>query len=139
MSKLGIGAMLHQLGGGSDHNTDEFYGRRIVSAEIKDDRLRIGFDDGEHIALWDNGQSCCESRYMTTDDNVADLVGKTLTLIEPKKHEEKDCEYGGSHEMVFIEIQAKARTKVTTVTLVTHNEHNGYYGGFGLTITKVPV
>lgn len=123
--------MLHYLGGGSKHSADEYYGKTIAAAEIKDNRLRIGFGDGKTIEIWDDGQSCCESRYMSTDDDPASLVGQTLTRIETKDAPNLPDEYG-EHEQVFIEVG----TDKGFITIANHNEHNGYYGGFGLTITE---
>lgn len=129
---IGIGAMLHILGGGTEHVSTEYYGRTIEQAEIKDNRLRLTLDGGKQIEVWDNGQSCCESRYMSTDDDLSSLVGHKITRIEAKNG--PDIEDGGeSHEQVFVEIA----TDKGHVTIANHNEHNGYYGGFGLTITEV--
>lgn len=128
---IGIGAMLHQLGGGSEHSASEYYGRKITAAEITDDRLTLSLDDGKKIAIWDNGQSCCESRYMRTDDDVKSLVGHKLTRIEAKDAPTEADEYG-EHEVVFVEVG----TDDGFITIANHNEHNGYYGGFGLTITE---
>jgi hypothetical protein len=135
MSQAGIGAMLHYLGGGSEHNAAEYYGRAIKSVTLNNEahpnRLEIAFEDGTQISIRDDGQSCCESRYMTTDDDPCTLVGKRLTKVEPKEHKEKNGDYD-AHEMVFVEVAAEGEH----ITIVNHNEHNGYYGGFGLTITE---
>ncbi len=134
MSQPGIGSMLHYLSGGSRHNPDEFYGRKITSAALDDNKLKLSFGDGTAIVLWDDGQSCCESRYITCDDDLNKIVGGELRRIEAKRTEDKaDPEGWGDHEMVFIEIG----TDECFVTICTHNEHNGYYGGFGLTIDTV--
>lgn len=128
--------MLHALGGGSRHNPDEFYGRKIIAAALCEvnggntNGIRLTFDDGSAIRIWDDGQSCCESRYTTTDDDLSKIVGGVLRRIETKPAPEIKGEYGEEHEQVFVEIG----TDECFVTLVTHNEHNGYYGGFGLTI-----
>jgi hypothetical protein len=134
--------MLHYLGGGSKHSASEFYGRKIVAAELvkdkprgsldssPDESLRLTFEDGTKIAIWDDGQSCCESRYMTTDDDVQSLVGHRLARIEAKDGPSGDADYD-VHETCFVEIG----TDDGFVTLTNHNDHNGYYGGFGLTIT----
>lgn len=136
MSQPGIGAMLHRLSGGSEHDPKEFYGQTILTAEIADDRLKLRFMNGKGIEIWDNGQSCCEHRHMTTDDDVKSLWGQTLTRIEakpgPDVPEDNDG-WGGCHEQVFVEIG----TDKGFITIVNHNEHNGYYGGFGLTITEL--
>jgi hypothetical protein len=131
---MGVGAMLHILGGGSANSADKYYGRVIASAVLdsEGERLRIGFTDGTIIEIWDDGQSCCESRYMRTDDDVSSLVGGTLIRIEAKDGPEQEGEYGDAHEQVFVEVA----TDKGFITVANHNEHNGYYGGFGLTITE---
>jgi len=130
----GIGAMLHYLGGGSNEDLDRFYGRKIHNAVFDDDEnfFEIEFEDGGKIRITDQGQSCCESRYMTCDDRPEDLVGGELTRIEVTKHEDKEEGYG-CHETCFLIIES---TKMS-ITVCTHNRHNGYYGGFGLNISEV--
>jgi len=133
MSQPGIGARLHYLGGGSEHSADEYYGQKILAAEITDDRLCLSLSpSGKTIEIWDNGQSCCESRFMTTDDDVKSLVGHELRRIEAKDGPDGEDEYGECHEQVFVEVG----TDKSFITVVNHNQHNGYYGGFGLTITE---
>ena len=132
MQMIGFGAALHYLSGGSAHSADEYYGQRVTAAAIDDERLTLTlFPSGKVIQIWDNGQSCCESRYMTTDDDVQSLVGHELRRIETKDGPNQTDGYG-EHEQVFIEVG----TDVGFITIVNHNEHNGYYGGFGLTITE---
>jgi len=128
---MGIGAMIHYLSGGSEHSASEYYGQKILSAEIVDNRLRLGLKNGKTIEIWDNGQSCCENRYMSTDDDVSSLVGKKLTQIACKEGPTVDEDYN-VHEQVFVEVA----TNKGFITIANHNEHNGYYGGFGLTITE---
>ncbi len=129
MSHPGIGAMLHYLSGGSQHSSDEYIGATVTKAEITDDKLNLDFADGRRVSLWDNGQSCCESRYMRTDDDLQGLVGKQVTAITVK-HTEEPGEYD-AHEIAFVEIACGD----SHVVIANHNEHKGYYGGFGLTIT----
>lgn len=131
MSQPGIGAMLHYFGGGSKHSASEYYGRTICGAEIIDNRLRLTLDGGKEIEIWDDGQSCCESRYMTCDDDLKSLLGHKITRIETKAGPNTDAEYD-VHEQVFVEVG----TDKNFITIANHNEHNGYYGGFGLTITE---
>ncbi len=130
---LGIGAMMHYLSGGSKESADKYYGRKIKAASMKNEKLNIAFEDGSEIQIFDNGPSCCESRYMRTDDDVNWLVGKTLKAINTKPADNKTGEYGEEHECVFLEID----TNEGCITFSNHNEHNGYYGGFGLTINEV--
>lgn len=129
---LGMGAILHQLGGGSPKNASDYYGRKIVTASLDNDEIKLGFDDNVTIRIWDDGQSCCESRYITCDDDIKDLIGKKLTKIEVKNHKEETGEYE-EHEMAFVEINAEG----SSITFCTHNQHNGYYGGFGLSLDVV--
>jgi hypothetical protein len=125
--------MLHHLGGGSRHSANEFYGRRITKAALVEgdspNGIILQFEDGVTIRVWDDGQSCCESRYTSTDDDLSKIIGGTLRRIEVKEAPPVADQYG-EHEQLFVEIG----TDECFVTLVTHNEHNGYYGGFGLTI-----
>lgn len=130
-SMLGIGAMIHLLGGGSEQDPGKYVGRKITSAAIEDDRLRLSLEDGTKISIWDDGQSCCESRYMRTDDDIQSLVGHTLQRIEARGGPRDDGEFD-VHETAFVEIG----TEAGFITIVNHNEHNGYYGGFGLTVTE---
>lgn len=134
MSRLGIGTMLHILGGGSKHEPKEYFGLEIADAEFSETSLTITFENGKKIRLWDDGQSCCESRYMTTDDDVKSLIGHTLVRIDAKHGPDEAGEYEDAHETIFIEIG----TDQNFITIVTHNEHNGYYGGFGLKIDEIP-
>ena len=135
MSQPGIGSMLHILSGGSEHSASEYYGQKIIEARLKKDdpaTLTLKLENGKTIELSDDGQSCCESRYITSDDDPESLVGEILRKIEVKKSEEKEGEWG-THEICFVEVG----TDKSSITLCTHNEHNGYYGGFGLTIKEV--
>jgi hypothetical protein len=132
MAQLGIGAMLHRLGGGSANSADKYYGRTICGAEIKDNRLVLTLDGPQKIEVWDDGQSCCENRYMTCDDDLSSLIGHKLARIEAKDAPNQLAEHD-EHECVFVEVG----TDNGFITVTNHNEHNGYYGGFRLTITEV--
>jgi len=131
MSQAGMGAMLHALGGGSKESPEKYYDKIIKNAEHKNDEFLLAFEDGTSIKIFDDGQSCCESRYLTCDDNPKELIGQKLMNIEVKDTKEKECEYD-VHEMCFLEIQGNQ----SSITFCTHNKHNGYYGGFGLSIEE---
>lgn len=143
MSQNGIGFYLYVMQGGNQNEPDKYYGREIVKADLVESDnsglsdggyLRLAFSDGKAIALVDTGQSCCEARYMTCDDDVQSLIGHKLTKIEVKEGPDGEGdEYGGEHEQAFLEIT----TDDGFITVCTHNEHNGYYGGFGLEIKEV--
>lgn len=134
MSQPGIGAMLHMLSGGSPNDKTEFYGKTISDVKFSEDEIEFAFTDGSGAKLWDDGQSCCEYRYMTTDDDVKTLIGGAIIAIESKEAtEEEDGDWGDVHECIFVEIQ----TDKGFITIANHNKHNGYYGGFGLSMMKI--
>lgn len=127
----GMGVMIQQLCG-PDHSPSEYIGLRISSARLEDEKLHLSFEGGKKIEIWDAGQSCCESRYMRTDDDLGSLVGHQLTGINLKPAPNEPDRYG-DHEVCFLEIS----TDGGAVTLANHNEHNGYYGGFALNISEL--
>lgn len=133
MSRPGIGAMIHRLSGGSEESPSKYAGRKITAAVLADNALSLTFSDGVRIRLYDDAQSCCESRYITTDDDPVSLVGGMLRAIEAKLGPETEGEYEDMHETCFVEVST---VEGVIVTLTTHVEHNGYYGGFGLTIKE---
>lgn len=119
--------------------TERFAGLRIVNVEFpKDaDDIFLTFEDGIRIKIWDNGQSCCEHRYTRTDDDPSDLIGKVFTSAIVKDGPDltsEDDPGGGPHDSQFLEIIAGG----TCVTFCTHNEHNGYYGGFSINYLEMP-
>jgi len=128
----GLGAMLHHLGGGSDKNASDYYGRKIVSALADGDAIVLRFADGVSIAITDEGQSCCESRYLTVEDDIKWLEGKTLRSIDVTGKSGPD-DKDDYHDIAFLEI----KTEDGLVGCSFHNEHNGHYGGFGLNVKEV--
>ena len=131
--QLGLGVMIQMLGG-NEETVEAFknaVGKKIVKAELDDDVIRIWFNKDKGIEIWDAGQSCCEHRYITTDDNPSDLKGKKLTNIEIA--DAPDGEGGEVHEVQFLRIHAEDEV----VVFETHNEHNGYYGGFAVKIKEI--
>lgn len=132
MNNLGLGVMLAMLGGNKESATvfSAAIGKKITALKLGgDDALHFTFDDGTRLKLYDDGQSCCESRYMRTDDDLSHFVGATLLGAEVKDGGAvEDSEYGGVHETQFLDVQ----TSVGVFQMVTHNEHNGYYGGFAV-------
>jgi hypothetical protein len=101
-------------------------GAVIKSVIMDEDEIALGFEGGT-LRLWDDGQNCCESRYMRTDDDIQSLIGQRFVGWSVK--DGPDLWHGVNdevHETQFLEIQ----TETGFVTVVTHNQHNGYYGGF---------
>ncbi len=105
MGQMGLGVMLDILAGGSPHGSKEYEGLKIVDANFEDDALFISFENGKKIKITDEGQSCCEHRYMTTDDDAKSIIGQTLVGIDVKQGPEgKKSECDEEHETAFIEI-----------------------------------
>jgi hypothetical protein len=123
---LGIGAMLGMLSdnGGTGEAVRACIGKRLASV-TGNDELRLGFEDGAVLRLWDDGQSCCENRYMSTDDDLSYFVGAEFVGAEVLDAPNEPDEYG-EHEVQFLHV----RTSKGVIVAATHNQHNGYYGGF---------
>lgn len=140
MTHLGIGVMLHMLGGNAEtvNVFQAALGKEIANLELikggaVDGVLRFTFTDGTAMELYDDGQSCCESRWMHTDDKLDDFVGATLIDAEVRNGPTEDGEYGEPKESQFLVVT----TSKGQFTVVNYNEHNGYYGGFWLVARDV--
>ena len=131
MSDEGMGVLIQKYFGES-YDVSQLLNRRIVHASLVDENIILKFDD-KSVALYDAGQSCCESRYITCDDDFNNIIGGELLDIQVKKSEQVDGEWGDVHEIDFVEIT----TSKGFITFCTHNEHNGYYGGFALTVKEI--
>jgi hypothetical protein len=140
MTQLGMGVMLHMLGGFDDTGIKALSevmadkDERISSVTLHEgeDELIIRFDSGQAFRFWDNGQTCCEHRYMHTDDDLGVLVGGRLLNI--------DVIDGGTNgdDWVVKDSQfLKIETTTGFVTIANYNEHNGYYGGFAIEVTRI--
>jgi len=129
MSNLGLGVMLGILGGNSEtvEAVQSALGKTITGMEVVDDNLRISLDDGTTLVLYDGGQSCCEYRHMSTDDDLSYHIGATLNNIELREAAPlSESEWGDVHEVQFLDVT----TSKGVAQFANHNEHNGYYGGF---------
>lgn len=109
----------------------EALGKEILSvAIVGDDTLEIIFTDDSKLRVVDEGQSCCERRYMNTDDDVDYYAGSIFTGL--------DVDSGGYHNQTEDEYDVeetqfmKVHTSRGTFTVVNYNAHNGFYGGFSI-------
>ena len=104
-------------------------GRTIEVVRMLNDVLQLVFVDGSELLLEDCGQDCCELRYMTCDDDLTQFTGACLVNVStaPVPHAESESE-DDVHEVQFLHV----RTTDGVITCETHNEHNGYYGGFNV-------
>lgn len=104
---------------------------KIVSIKITEyDRLVIRLDNGQEFTFWDGGRECCEVRYMSSNDNPDDYIAAEYRGYELVECSSSGCYY--VHEIQFLNIN----TSVGVFQVVNHNEHNGYYGGFDIKVSK---
>lgn len=131
MSQNGMGVMLGILGGNKETvNTVKSSLNKTIEKVWLDedtDRLIFKFTDGTGMYLFDDGQSCCEIRYMVTDDDLSEYQGAKLLDVELKDAPYQIDEYE-VHEIQFLDV----KTDKGVFQMANHNEHNGYYGGFYL-------
>lgn len=131
MSSPGLGVMIGYLGGNEETVKANMaaMNKRIADITVKDDTLTLKFTDGSLLQAVDGGQSCCEHRYMVCDDKLSDYVGATYTGMEIR--DAPDVDDGGEvHEVQFLYVH----TSIGSFSVANHNEHNGYYGGFWITL-----
>lgn len=103
-------------------------GKVITSMRCDDDALTVNFADGTKLRFTDEGQSCCEHRYIRTDDDGSDHIGATFVGAELADAPDVPDEHGEAHEVQFLRVTTSAGVFVAS----SHNEHNGYYGGFAI-------
>ena len=135
VSRLGLGAMIRMLGSNdSAAVVRAAVGKTITGLYLKDDALHFGFDDGSTMTLSDKGQSCCEHRYMVTDDPLPSFVGAQFLGAEIVNAPDVTDSDGDVHEVQFLNIL----TSLGRFQMASHNEHNGYYGGFSIEAEGTP-
>ena len=131
MSQNGMGVMLGILGGNEEtvNTVKNSLNKTIekVWLDEETDRLNFKFTDGTGMYLFDDGQSCCEHRYMVTADDLTEYADAKLLDVELKDAPDQEDEYG-VHEVQFLDV----KTDKGVFQMANHNEHNGYYGGFWL-------
>ncbi len=132
-TNLGMGVLISRLCG-SERSIKALYsivGKEIIKLKLEDNTLHVTTPDSE-VVIYDDGQSCCEHRYMQTDDDLNYFVGSIFNDLEIKDATGCDTE-NDSHEIQFLEI----KTSKGVITFANHNEHNGYYGGFAIVTEKL--
>ena len=101
---------------------------RVV--DVDNGRLEIDILAGPTVFIRDDYQQCCEQRYMTCDDPLEDIRTETVQKVELRTGGQVQDDAFGEHEAEFLLIT----TNRAEYTIVTHNVHNGYYGGFDLRV-----
>jgi hypothetical protein len=97
----------------------------IKTIACQSDACVIAFQDGRILTVEDQGQSCCEYRHMSCDDDLPSYAGATVLAIE--------IALSGGAGSLNDEDETQFLRVITDrgiITFVNHNEHNGYYGGF---------
>lgn len=122
---LGVGVMLCEIAKAGRKGEPLKTGQKIRSIAIVDNALMLAFEGGTGFRFYDDGQSCCEARYMRSDDKPEEFVGAEFRGAELAGAPSIDDQYG-EHEVQFLRILTDRGVFVAS----NHNEHNGYYGGF---------
>jgi len=124
---LGVGVMIQSLGGNAEtvNTLKGSLKKTIKRVCIIENELLFTFTDGSGMKIFDDGQSCCENRYMNTSDDLTEYEDAVLLDFELKDVTNENTEYE-DHEIQFLDI----KTDKGVFQISNHNEHNGYYGGF---------
>lgn len=105
----------------------QYVGQTIRDITVTPELVTLTFDHGK-LELSDDASYCCERRYITCDDDTnyhkgAKLLGVEIGSCSETVPDDIDQD---AHAVQFLII----RTNRGVITAATHNEHNGYYGGF---------
>jgi hypothetical protein len=125
-----MGVMINALfgdGGKASKAMQHCLGKQFSEVKLEDNNLIFAFDDGK-LRVFDDGQSCCENRYMVTDDDLPYFAEAILIELTVEDGPELVGEYDESHDQQFLHV----KTSKGSFTMSNHNEHNGYYGGFSI-------
>jgi hypothetical protein len=111
---------------------DELFKKKIAFINLIDSEVSIIFEDASILYIQDEQQYCCEKRYITCDDDFSQFIGSHLTKFDVSEtsvtYEDDDEIDDECHDAMFV----KMHTTKGFFTLVTHNEHTGYYAGFDI-------
>jgi hypothetical protein len=133
---IGIGVMIQTLGGNKEtvSAVQSALNKTIEKTWLdeEENKLYFRFSDGTGLCLFDDGQSCCEERYMRTDDDLREFAGAKLLDFELKDAPNQEDEWG-EHEIQFLDVV----TDKGVFQIANHNEHNGYYGGFWIIAKQI--
>jgi hypothetical protein len=97
-------------------------------------RLTLSLSGGVSLIFYDDGQDCCEHRYMNTDDDLSQYVGARFLGAELREY--KGDVGDDRHDVLECQFLA-ILTDRGNITVANYNEHNGYYGGFDIVCKEV--
>ena len=97
--------------------------------------LIITFESGSKIQIMDDWQSCCENRYMHCEDEadfeyLEGSVFRFVEVVDAPDEKSEGADEDHVHEVQFCNVL----TSKGVIQLTSHNEHNGYYGGFDVLV-----
>lgn len=92
-------------------------GKQITSAYKSDNQICINFIDNSKLLIFDDGQSCCEHRYLTCDDYLEGMIGEFFSSISTTCCDNLDSSEDMYHEVRFVTIY----TNRDHYTACTHN------------------
>lgn len=120
------------VGGRSLEIAEKYNGMEIVSISLNNDVATFKFKEGG-FEMRDDGQSCCESRWMHSEDEKdfdyhIGAIFRFIQVVAGDGEESSEC-----HDTEYCNIL----TSKGVLQFVCHNEHNGYYGGFSVQLEEL--
>jgi hypothetical protein len=108
----------------------QFKDKTITSIVIDNNKLTLSFNDNTSLIFRDDGQDCCEYRYMHTDDDLNYFNNSKLLNAKILEGPTIDSGDDDIKECEFLIIT----TSKGDFTIQNYNKNNGYYGGFNITV-----
>jgi hypothetical protein len=113
---------------------EELFNKEIQLVHCDDHSLTFNFKDGTKYEFADHAENCCEKRYIHTDDCLNYFKDSKFVNAEvqdgPTTGDVNNYEVNDSQYLIITTTKGQ-------FTIVNHNDHNGYYSGFDLVVTKV--
>jgi hypothetical protein len=109
---------------------EEAAGKKLRYVVLADNKLTLGFAN-KRLSFYDDGQNCCEQRYMVCDDDLSFYENAEFYGIEVKDGPAVEVDYDHKECQFLI-----VRTSAGEFTVANYNKHNGWYGGFSLVVKE---
>src|SRR5580698_8676239 len=114
--------------------------KTIEVIRLYDNWISIVFTDNTALELTDTTSGCCNTTYLTCDDDLSSFTGQRLVSVDLGKvirSEEVTSQYPGNdcHDIVFLNVRLSSGE---VIVFAGHNRHNGAYEGFSINCKYVP-